>query len=784
MRFRNRLVLFLIAVLAIVQALTALSVYGFTRRALIAEGKEQLTKSAAVFVRQLANMSDHATERVRILALDYALRVAIAERDRQTVLSALRNHGRRAGAARMVLVDLDGTIAADTLAPAATGTPAFPHPELLERSTEGSATTVAASGDAAYWLVAVPVLAPVPIAFIVAYMPLDDALLAELQQLSLLPNAVELAIGDANGHWSVIAAGTRYASLVGQVPPPGAALPAEADLVKAGGREFLMLATALETSDKQTPMIALLGYPLDDALNPYEPVLLALAGLLALGLVGALLGAVLIARGVSRPVEILARQVRRIEAGDYGAAAPINQRDEIGELSTAFSTMARAIADREERIQHQASHDGVTGLPNRHAFESLIAARWAARPHEPGALLSLGLERLHEVIKTVGHDLGDNLLKDAARRLHETHAASPIARVSDISFALWLPGADAAAAAAAAGRLIDRFQEPYQEGELAIDGGAAIGIALYPSHGTAIGGLLQHADVALYAALGSEGAIAVYNPEADPHRPERLSLMSDLREALERGDLFLAYQPKLDLGLQRIGGAEALVRWQHARYGLVPPDSFIALAEQTGNIRRLTRWAIARGVAQAAHWTRRGLALRLSVNLSVRDLGDADLPRRIGDLMAEHTLAPDAIALEVTESAIMGEPDAAIAVLRRLADQGIDLAIDDFGVGQSSFAYLRRLPVRELKIDKAFILKLAQSPEDRAIVRSIVELGHRLGYRVTAEGVEDQAALDFLTEIGCDHAQGFLLAPPLEPAAFDQFLATARWPARDLEAAT
>jgi diguanylate cyclase (GGDEF)-like protein len=782
MRFRNRLALFLVATLAIVQALTALSVYGFTRRALIAEGKSQLAQSGEVFLRQLANMSDQAAERVRILALDYALRVAIAERDRQTVLSALRNHGRRAGAARMMLVDLDGAIAADTLEDAPPEQ-SFPYPDLLEGATSGGAATIGIFGHSAYWMVAVPVLAPVPIAFIVADIPLDDALLTRLQQLSLLPNAIELALGDARGGWSVIAASSAQPSLVGRLPQPGAPLAGEAELVSAAGREFLMRATRLETIDPSAQVVAILGYPLDEALSPYRPVLIALAGLLALGLAGALVGAVLIARGVSRPVEILATRVRRIEAGDYAATPPIRQRDEIGELSLSFGKMARSIADREERIEHQASHDPVTGLPNRRAIEALIATRLSESPQRPGALLSIGLERLHDVIKTVGHDLGDSLLRDAGRRLTEAMASSPVARVSDISFALWLPEADRASAAAAAARLINLFQQPYQQGELAIDAAAAIGIALYPEHGTTVSALLQHADVALYAALGSEDSVAVYNPLADPHRPDRLSLMSELRDSLERGELFLAYQPKLDLRNGVIGGAEALVRWQHAKRGLIPPDSFIALAEQTGNIRRLTRWALASGIEQAARWTGRGLALRLSVNLSVRDLGDAELPNRIDELLARHALAPRAIALEVTESAIMGEPDAAIAVLRRLADQGIDLAIDDFGVGQSSFAYLRRLPVRELKIDKAFVLKLAESPEDRTIVRSIVELGHRLGYSVTAEGVEDAAALAFLTEIGCDHAQGYFLARPLIVEAFDQFLASARWPAQTFEAA-
>jgi diguanylate cyclase (GGDEF)-like protein len=783
MRFRNRLALFLVATLAIVQALTALSVYGFTRRALIAEGKSQLARSADVFVRQLANMSDQAAERVRILALDYALRVAIAERDRQTVLSALRNHGRRAGASRMMLVDLDGTVAADTFE-TAPADQSFPFPELLEGASQGGGAAIAVLDHAAGWLVAVPVLAPVPIAFIVAQIPLDDALLAGLQQLSSLPNAIELAIADHRDGWTVIAASSTQPSLVGRLPPPGETPADEATLVTVAGREFLMRAMRLDASDPGTLVMAVLGYPLDEALGPYRPVLLALAGLLAFGLAAALLGAVLIARGVSRPVEILATQVRRIEAGDYAAAAPIPQRDEIGELSIAFGNMARSIADREVRIQHQASHDPVTGLPNRRAIETLIAARLEAAPRQRGALLSIGLGQLHDAIKTVGHDLGDRLLRDAARRLQQALSNGMVGRVSDISFVLWLPDADADGAGAAAAQLISLFQEPYQEAEVAIDAGAAVGIALFPNHGTAVGALVQHADVALYAALGSEDSIAIYNPLTDPHRPEQLSLMSELRESLERGDLFLAYQPKLDLSAGRIGGAEALTRWHHAKRGPMPPDSFIGLAEQTGNIRRLTRWAISSGIDQAARWASRGLGLRLAVNLSVRDLGDADLPNRIAGLLDRHGLAPQAIMLEVTESAIMGEPDAAIAVLRRLADQGIDLAIDDFGVGQSSFAYLRRLPVRELKIDKAFVLKLAESPEDRTIVRSIVELGHRLGYGVTAEGVEDAAALEFLTAIGCDHAQGYFIGRPLAVGAFDESLRTARWPTQSFESAT
>ena len=262
----------------------------------------------------------------------------------------------------------------------------------------------------------------------------------------------------------------------------------------------------------------------------------------------------------------------------------------------------------------------------------------------------------------------------------------------------------------------------------------------------------------------------MYDPAIDPHRPERLSLMGDLREALDHDDLALHYQPRLNLRTGRIDGAEGVVRWTHPQRGPIPPDAFIALAEETGNIRRLTRWALATGIEQARRWQDASLDLRVAVNVSARDLDDADLPRRVAELLALHAIAPERVMLEVTESAVMGKPGPAIDTLRRLADQGIDLAIDDFGVGQSSFAYLRQLPVRELKIDRMFIARLADAPMDRTIVRSIVDLGHQLGYRVTAEGVDGDDALRFLGEIGCDHAQGYFVARPMPAEAVVAFV--------------
>ena len=740
-----------------------------------------MAEAANVFVRQLDDTSEHAAELVRVLSLDFALRVAIAERDRATLVSALRNHGRRIDASRMRLVDLNAGILADTAAPSEEGA-IFPVPVFLDSAADGPATAIISTPDgSAKWMIAVPVLAPVPIAFIVAETPIDDARLKRLQEIASLPKDIELAVA-ANGRWSVIARGAGLSSLARNLPPPGAALGSEAALIVPEGREFLALAMQIERTAHDRPMIAVLGHPLDEALDPYRPVLIALIGLLALGLGGALIGAILIARGVSQPVEVLAALARRLGAGNYAPPPPLRLHGEIGELAQAFGNMTRAIAEREERIRHQATHDATTGLLNLAAIESLMRARFASQPTESGALLCIGLTRLQEVIGTVGHELGDRLLHHTGQRLEQFTAADWIARVSDISFAIWLPGADAGLARASAAGIVKLCQEPYQEGDLAIDAMTAVGVALYPAHGTSPQALTQHANIAFRAALQSNDGIAIYDPAADPHRPERLSLMSDLREALAHDDLFLAYQPKLDVGSGHTSGAEALVRWNHVKRGVLPPDSFITLAEETGNIRSLTRWVMAKSIAQAANWAKRRLALDLSINLSVRDLGDADLPQRLRDLLVAHNLQPDWIKLEITESAIMADPDAAIAMLRRIADIGIDLAVDDFGVGQSSFAYLRRLPVRELKIDKTFVTNLSESEEDRSIVRAIVDLGHRLNCRITAEGVENEATLAFLAEIGCDHGQGYFFSRPLATEAFDSFLKDTRWPAKESRA--
>ncbi|RNF86500.1 putative bifunctional diguanylate cyclase/phosphodiesterase [Montanilutibacter psychrotolerans] len=774
MGFRFRLASFFVVALILVQGLTGVLVYQVTRHELIGEGQRQLQESAQSFAHQFQDMSDRAAASVQVLALDFALRSAVAQRDEATLTSALRNHGRRVGATQMLVIGVDGRVEVDTAGQLAAGTP-FPHADLVERALQAPAAATVTWKQRAYWMVVVPVFAPDLVGYIGAAIPVDDRVLARLQQQSALPDSIELAAADASGRLVVLARGRDPSQLAVPLAARGS-LPTAPVVVDVGGREFVSQAVWLRGARHSPRVAAVLGFSVDEALRPYRPVAAAWAGLLAFGLTVGLVCAWLIARSVSRPIEELAALARRIASGDYSPPEAPARTDELGQLANAFGNMAHAIREREARILHQAGHDHVTGLPNRAYTETAIQHALAARPDGTAALLMLGLGRLPEIIKTLGHVVSDRLMHEAGVRLQQPADSGLVARATDTQLSIFLPGAGRGEAIEVAHRIVEALGEPYREADLTLDFAPAVGIALAPQHGTDASGLLRRAEVAMLGALHSDDPTALYDPSTDPHRPERLSLMADLRHALENEGISLHYQPKLNLREGRIDSAEGLIRWRHPIVGPVAPDAFIALAEETGNIRRVTRWALGAGIAQAGRWKAEGHAVRLSINVSARDLDSPDLPARINELLRVHAVAPAQIVLEITESAIMGKPEAAIAVLRRLADDGIDLAIDDFGVGQSSFAYLRRLPVRELKIDKTFITHLAHSREDRIIVSSIVELGHHLGYRVTAEGVDDAAALDYLREIGCDHAQGYLIAPPLAVDDFGRLLNTARWP--------
>jgi diguanylate cyclase (GGDEF)-like protein len=437
----------------------------------------------------------------------------------------------------------------------------------------------------------------------------------------------------------------------------------------------------------------------------------------------------------------------------------------------AVNEVGKSMAEQ----QRSSVTDELTGLPNRTALHAEMRAQ--ARAHAertsriPGdprrmALLLLDIDQFRRVNEALGHGVGDRLLNAVADRLrHCIGADGFVARLGGDEFAVLAPRlADDSAAGVLADRVADALSEPVTLGGLALDVTAAIGVALHPDHGTDNTTLMRHAEVAMYDAKDRGATYAIYAPESDRSSPDRLELLADLRRAIELGrpdELRLYYQPQVDLTSGEVVGLEALLRWRHPRRGLISPEYAIKIAEHTAVMRLLTQRVLEDAIGQLAKWRAQGLVLRVSINVSVRDLHNPDLVDRIAALLTEAAVPANQVQLEITEGALMSDPRRVLVTLHRLDRLGIALSLDDFGTGYSSLQHLRRLPLAEVKIDRSFVLGMTTDPDDAAVVRSIIDLAHALGLRVVAEGVEDNNARRALVAIGCEVAQGWFYARPM-----------------------
>ena len=446
-----------------------------------------------------------------------------------------------------------------------------------------------------------------------------------------------------------------------------------------------------------------------------------------------------------------------------------------GVLFRIVAGASKALRHQAEVNEHQALHDSLTDLPNRTLFHDRVhqALTSGRRDHVPAAVMIMDLDRFKEVNDTLGHASGDELLKQVGLRLSESlRDSDTVARLGGDEFGVLLPKVvDAEAAVSVARKLRTTLEEPFTIHGLALQMEASIGIALYPDHGDDVQSLLQRADVAMYVAKEHPAGCEVYTRERDGYSPDRLTLLTELRRAIDGGELVLHYQPKADLRTGEIQGVEALVRWQHPERGMIPPDEFIPPAQKTGVIGPLTMFVLDEALRQCRTWSLQGLELCVAVNLSTRNLLDLHLPEAVGELLARWEVPARLLELEITESTIMLDPVRATTTLERLSEIGLKLSIDDFGTGYSSLAYLKRLPVDELKIDKSFILGMDESENDEVIVRSTIDLGRNLGLRVVAEGVESPQAWSRLAQLGCDIAQGYFLSRPVPAEQLTQWLA-------------
>jgi diguanylate cyclase (GGDEF)-like protein len=423
--------------------------------------------------------------------------------------------------------------------------------------------------------------------------------------------------------------------------------------------------------------------------------------------------------------------------------------------------------------EHQALHDSLTDLPNRlRLAEIMKSCLDSARARSTGgAVLLIDLDRFKEVNDTLGHRAGDALLCQVGPRIKDALPENGvIARLGGDEFAVVLPDVDADEAFRIAASITDTLQQPFHIEGFNLDVEASIGVVIYPDQGDAADVLIKNADVAMYFAKARGSVIELYDAEQDQNSHRRLSLLSELRTALGTDQVVLHYQPKLDLLTGEVTGFEGLVRWHHPTFGLIPPSDFVPFAEHTGLIRPLTNHVLRLAVAQAREWQDAGYDTSVAVNLSARVLHDRAVSDEISQLLNEYGLPPEKLYLEITESSIMADPARAKRILEQLDAMGVRLSIDDFGTGYSSLAYLQDLPIHEVKIDRSFVTNLLTNPRDRVIVRSTIDLANHLELMSTAEGIEDEATVDWLRTAGCNQGQGYSIGRPMPAPVATEWL--------------
>jgi diguanylate cyclase len=723
-RLHTRLTVVYMGLFGLALTLSAIAVVTVVTNSARRVVRDEMTAAGAVYSQLWAARSSQLRQGASVLAQDYGFREAVATNDEATVRSALDNLRARQGVDGALILGVDGYATATGLA---LDDPALDR--LYEGLQSGDIESgVLAINGQAFQVVAAPVKAPVLIGWVVFAERLDAAQMRNLEQLSAIPLSAAVVLnavtnGSHDGPVTVQAA--EGPSMRLSRPLPGFDTAAHADLV--------------------------LTYPLKRAMRPYESLFWWLAAIGAAGLALLMGGTWALSRGLTRPISALDEAVHRLQQGHY-VEAPVTSSDEIGRLATSFNLMVGDLRDREARLTHMALHDQETGLPNRLSLERQAAGR------DDAWVVLFGVDRFEVVRNAIGYDSMARLLAALGARLSALADAAPMARVGAGALGLVIAAEDEAGAVAAARRLVEAAQAPVILNGAPVDIALTAGVAGHGDAGSDIASSVDRAAIAVDQARAARRMVAAFDEAAYGDPGDNLSLISELMTALRDGDVSLAYQPKYDFRAERITGIEALMRWTHPRRGFVPPDLFIGMAEETGHIRPLTEWCLRRAIADQAALAAAGHDLLVSVNISGRLLSDESF----ADFALAEVAAADAnLCFEITETAVMDNPELALRLIARFAEAGIAVSLDDYGAGLSSLTYLKQIRADELKIDKSFILGLDQSSRDALLVKSTIDLAHSLGLKVTAEGVETPTALALLRGMGCDMAQGYLISRPV-----------------------
>ena len=717
-----------LALFGIAVILTAVAVVSAVTDSAQRVVRQELQASGEVYGQIWASRSAQLRQGAAILAHDYGFREAVATNDEATVRSALDNLRARQQVDGAMIMGVDGYATASGL-----GVDDAALDTLYNGLGSGDVDAgVLAIGDQSYQVVAAPVMAPVLIGWVVFIERLDAAQMQTLERLSAIPLSATLSRSGAL---------TKGPALVDG--PDG---------------RTMRLERALPSFDTDAPATLVLSYPLKRALKPYDTLFLALAVIALIGVLGVASGAWMLARSVTRPISDLDQAVHRIQQGDY-AEAVVDSNDEIGRLASSFNAMVGDLRDREARLTHMALHDQETGLPNRLALEREIAraGSW---------VILIGVDRFGVVRNAIGYDSMAVVLAALGQRIAAELSGAQVARIGP-ALGVSIEAASAEEALAIATDLIEKVQAPVRIEGATVDVALTAGVAPRDAGKTELASPIDRAAIAVDQARTGHRSVALFDRSAYGDPSGNLSLISELMSALARGEVSLAYQPKFDFRADRINGVEALMRWSHPERGFVSPDLFIGMAEETGHIRPLTEWAIRRAIDDQIALAEAGHDLAMSVNISGRLLSDESFA---DFALEEARRAVGGLCFEITETAVMSNPETALRIVERFSEAGIRVSLDDYGSGLSSLAYLKQIRADELKIDKAFIMGLDQSSRDALLVKSTIDLAHGLGLRIVAEGVETETALVLLRGMGCDMAQGYFIGRPMPLAALTEML--------------
>jgi diguanylate cyclase (GGDEF)-like protein len=758
--FRNRLLVLIIGLIAVTQTVTLVAVLESTRRNVEARAAEQLTAGTSYALQLVKFRASQLASGVAVLAADFGFREAVSLHDPPTILSAASNQSRRIDADLLLLVDTQGKLIAateradpnfvastDDLVDRALMSPDMPHFAML-------------SGRL-YQFFAAPVRAPDTIAWVVMGFVVSDALAHKIGDLV----GVDVSFIAIDGGVTRIVASTlepAFWDLIPALPQPDPSGMQAPGKLMSGAEEFLVHVVDLEPGNHAVRL--LLQKPSQEVLAPFLAVRNAMLVVSGTALLLAMIVAVLLGRSATRPIDKLVVAARRIEGGQYREPIAVSGSEEFRRLAGTLNAMQERVAEREAHIRHQAYHDELTGLPNRAQAESELARMLVeASGKAQVTVMVIHLSNLRELNASLGHRIGDEVLVATARRLTiACQSGEHVGRLGASRYVMLLSrrhkSEDATRLAA---NVIDILREPLTLGQVDVELQVAAGLCTSPEQGGAADEMIRRAEIALHDAEESRERIGLFRIGSDEEHRRRLEIMTDLRRAIDSNGLQLAFQPKVAIATRRVTSVEALVRWTHPKLGPIPPAEFVPLAEQTGGSRQLSDWVLRTAIRQMAEWRRGNLMLDVAINLSAADIVDAGLGDVILRLLAEYRVAATSLVLEITESAMMRNPIIAAQNMELLRVAGVRFAIDDFGTGYSSLSQLRKLPVDELKIDRSFVSRAHLDADDASIVSSTIELGHNLGLKVVAEGVEVAETLLMLRKLGCDYAQGYLISKPM-----------------------